>query len=153
MHRRQFLLTTAGGTIAASAAPASVTVLYGDKSVDVVPGRAGSNDLWVQAAELEGINGFELKPQGACREDVCIPVGKTLRQGKLFNLSGFAHQVHQPVVADSGVWSFGDIPLLRSSFVESRIAPDFAVPDRKGRVVHLSDFRGKKVLIVTWASW
>jgi len=45
------------------------------------------------------------------------------------------------------------MPVLRSAFVNSRIAPDFAVPDRKGRVVHLSDFRGKKVLIVTWASW
>jgi peroxiredoxin len=33
------------------------------------------------------------------------------------------------------------------------MAPDFAVPDRKGRVVRLSDFRGKKVLVVTWASW
>jgi peroxiredoxin len=37
--------------------------------------------------------------------------------------------------------------------VNSRVAPDFAVPDRKGRMVHLSDFHGKKVLVVTWASW
>jgi glutathione peroxidase-family protein len=27
------------------------------------------------------------------------------------------------------------------------------VPDRKGRIVRLSQFRGKKVLVVTWASW
>ena len=33
------------------------------------------------------------------------------------------------------------------------LAPDFAVPDRKGKIVHLSDFRGKKVLVITWASW
>ena len=31
--------------------------------------------------------------------------------------------------------------------------PDFALPDRNGKTVRLSDFRGKKVLIVTWASW
>jgi hypothetical protein len=153
MNRRDFLATTTA-TLAATAAPnPSATVLYGDKSVPVEVIRPDPTDLWIRASELKSINGFELKPQGACREDVCIPVDKKLRQGPLFNLSGFARKVHQPVVADSGVWSFGDIPLLRSAFVESRIAPDFAVPDRKGRVIHLSDFRGKKVLIVTWASW
>jgi peroxiredoxin len=33
------------------------------------------------------------------------------------------------------------------------MAPDFSVPDRKGRPVRLSQFLGKKVLLVTWASW
>jgi len=32
-------------------------------------------------------------------------------------------------------------------------APDFALPDPSGRVHRLSDHRGKKVLLVTWASW
>ena len=32
-------------------------------------------------------------------------------------------------------------------------APDFALPDRNGKIVRLSDFRGKKVVLVTWASW
>ena len=41
----------------------------------------------------------------------------------------------------------------RNGSMVARIAPDFAVPDRKGRVVHLSDFRGRKVFVVTWASW
>ena len=27
------------------------------------------------------------------------------------------------------------------------------MPDRTGKLVHLSDFRGKKVFLVTWASW
>ncbi len=136
-----------------TAAEPVATVLYADKAVGLEAVRPDPKDLWVRAADLPKLNGFELKPQGACREDVCIPVGKSLRHGEFFNLSGFAQKVHQPVVMDSGVWSFGDIPLLRGSFVNSRIAPDFAVPDRKGRMVHLSDFRGKKVLVVTWASW
>ncbi|MCZ6597977.1 MAG: redoxin domain-containing protein [Planctomycetota bacterium] len=33
------------------------------------------------------------------------------------------------------------------------LAPDFALPDRHGNLVRLSDFRGKKVLLYTWASW
>ena len=154
MQRCEFLLAAATGAVA-SAAPvsSSATVLYDDRAVPLTNTRADAGELWVRASELTAINGFELKPQGACKDEVCIPVSKDLRKGELFNLTGFARKVHQPVVADSGVWSMGGIPLMRSAFVSSRVAPDFAVPDRKGRVVHLSDFRGKKVLIVTWASW
>lgn len=94
-----------------------------------------------------------MKPQGACRADICIPIAKNLKEGDWFNLSGFARKTGEAVVSDSGVWSYGELPLLRRGFLESRIAPDFAVPDRSGRLVHLSDFRGKKVLVVTWASW
>jgi len=42
---------------------------------------------------------------------------------------------------------------LGALFVDGPAAPDFALPDRDGKMVRLSDFRGKKVLIVTWASW
>ncbi len=154
MNRRHFLITSAG-TAAAFAAPSTstTTVLYNDDAVKLDKIRPDAKDLWVRSADLPRINEFELKPQGACRADMCIPVAKNLKNGEWFNLSGFARKVHQTVVADSGVWSFGEIPVIRGSFYNSRIAPDFAVPDRKGQTVHLSDFRGKKVLVVTWASW
>ena len=32
-------------------------------------------------------------------------------------------------------------------------APDFTLPDLKGQPVHLSDFRGKTVVIDFWATW
>src|SRR5262249_43395135 len=106
-------------------------------------------------ADLPRINDFELKPQGACRADVCVPVTKNMTRGAFFNLTAFARAVGQPVVVDrrARVWSFGEIPVVRGEYLESRAAPDFSVPDRPGRLVHLSDFRGKKVLVLTWASW
>lgn len=154
MHRREFLLVSAG-TAAALAAPSttSATVLYADGNVKLDKIRPDAKDLWIRSADLPRVNQFELKPQGACRADMCIPVPKALKNGEWFNLTGFSRKVGQAVVADSGVWSFGEIPVVRGSFYSSRIAPDFAVPDRKGKIVHLSDFRGKKVLVVTWASW
>jgi peroxiredoxin len=33
------------------------------------------------------------------------------------------------------------------------MAPDFTLPDLSGTPRRLSDLRGKKVLLVTWASW
>jgi hypothetical protein len=154
MHRRNFLIASAG-TAAALAAPttSTATVLYDDASAKLDKVRTIGPDLWVRAADLPRINQFELKPQGACRADMCIPIPKTLKNGEWFNLTGFSRKVHQSFIGDSGVWSFGEIPVMRGSFYESRIAPGFSVPDRKGKIVHLSDFRGKKALVFTWASW
>jgi hypothetical protein len=157
MNRRNFLIASGASSLALALPPKpSVTILYNDHSTildKVRPDPKGSGDLWIRAADLPAVNEFHVKPQGACRADTCIPIPKDMKSGEWFNLSGFARKLHQPAVADSGVWSFGEIPVLRGEFYASRIAPDFSVPDRKGHLVHLSDFKGKKVLILTWASW
>lgn len=163
MRRRDFIRMTGAaaagfGVLPPGASGFSATVLYDDHATDLISTldpKIGQSALWVRKTDLPRINGFELKPQGACRADVCIPIKKEMKRGEYFDLTGFAKLVGQSVVIDSGarVWSFGEIPAFRGRFLESRMAPDFAVPDRKGRVVHLSDFRGKKLLVVTWASW
>lgn len=164
MRRRDFLRITGavaafGPGFASAEPPTAATVLFDDRSITldkILPDPKNSRDaLWVRKADLPRINGFELKPQGACRADVCIPIPKDMTRGEYFNITAFARKAGQTVVTDSAsqVWSFGEIPVIRGSFLSSRIAPDFAVADRRGRVVRLSDFRGKKVLVVTWASW
>jgi hypothetical protein len=164
MHRRRFLQTVGaaamlpGARARAQSAPARATVLYDDRVVALDRVRSDAKNpatLWVRKADLPRINGFELKPQGACRDDLCIPVPNTMSAGEYFDLSAFAVKTGQATVADAAarVWSFGEMPVLRGPFLESRRAPDFAVPDRRGRTVRLSDFRRKKVLVVTWASW
>ena len=142
------------------AAPApAATVLYDDKAVTLrTIGRDPKqvkDALWVRKRDLPDINEFEVKPQGACRADICIPIAKDMLRGDYFNLTAFAKKNGQTVVADTGtqVWSFGEIQALRGSFLEGRMAPDFTVPDRAGHPVHLAHLRGKKVLVTTWASW
>jgi hypothetical protein len=154
MDRRQFLLAS-GAAACASAAPetSQATVLYGDRATQLESVRTKAADLWVRAADLPRINEFEVKPQGACRADMCIPIPKELKDGAWLNLTGFARKLRQSFLQESGVWSFGEIPVVSGDYYRTRIAPDFAVPDRKGKVVHLSDFRGRKVLVITWASW
>lgn len=142
---------------AQGAAPLNgATLLYDSRAVPltrVETDAAGA--LWVLKKDLPRINGFEIKPQGACREDICIPIPRGMMRGDLFNLTAFAARVGQKFIADPAarVWSFGEIPVVQGAYVESRIAPDVAVPNRKGTPVRLSQFRGKKVLLVTWASW
>ena len=76
-------------------------------------------------------------------------------RSEYFNLTAFAKKAGQPVVAEPGarVWSFGEMQALGGGLANSRTAPDFEVPDRLGRPVRLAGFRGKKALVITWASW
>ena len=150
--RRHFVVTAAISPTL-HAAPAGTTVLFGDRTVPLSKAKLEGAELWIRPADLPRINEFELKPQGACRAEICVPIPKALSKNGWFHLTGFARRIGQTWVADGNTWSFAEIPLLRSGFLRSRIAPDFTVPDRKGRLVKLSDFRGRKALIVTWASW
>ena len=153
MNRREFFLASAAPLALAAPATTTATVLFGENAVALDKVRTDAQNLWVLKQDLPRVNEFEVKPEGACRAGVCIPLSKNLKNGEWFNLTGFARKIGETVVSDQNVYSFGEIPVLRGSFYNSRMAPDFAVPDRQGRVVHLSDFRGKKALVITWASW
>jgi hypothetical protein len=167
MKRRDFLWISAAAFAKASASQAASmteqvqaspggTVLYDSRAVTLARiATDASGTLWVQKNDLLKINGFEIKPQGACRADICIPIPRGMMRGDQFNLTAFATRVGQKFIADPAarVWSFGEIPVVQGAYLDSRIAPDVTVPDRQGKPVRLSQFRGKKVLLVTWASW
>ena len=72
-----------------------------------------------------------------------------------FNLSEFARLIKQPFANDqkNGVWYFGARAAEQNGYLASLEAPNFTLPDLNGRQHSLTDFRGKKVLLVTWASW
>lgn len=141
----------------------AVTVLYNDRAVEIEQTLPDPNDLWVVPEDLTRINDFVLKPEGACLEEICIPIVQNrdndiviTRSGQQwFSVTGFANKLRQSYVVDhdSGTWSFGEMPIHRDAFLNSAYAPDFELQDRNGKTVKLSDFRGKKVLLVTWASW
>ena len=143
MKRRDFLYTIGAATLAKAtmhAQAAGGTILYDSRAVALKSISVdASGALWVQKADLPRINGFEIKPQGACRADICIPIPRGMMKGDTFNLTAFAQRVGQKFIADpvARVWSFGEIPVLQGAYLESRIAPDVEVPDRKGRPVRL----------------
>jgi hypothetical protein len=124
---------------------------------------AATDDLWITLAELNRATRFVLKPQGVCRDELCFPVPEARRSAFLveqrpvtwFNLSEFARLVRQPAARDGeqAVWYFGPRPEEQNEYLNSLVAPDFTLPDINGRQRSLSDFRGKKVLLLTWASW
>lgn len=145
------------------AAGLSATVLFEDRVVQVEKVLADATDLWIRPEDLTAVNGFELKPEGACFEDICVPVQQDrdssifINRGNQawFSVTELADRLQQPYVADhdSGTWSFGAIPASRQRFTRQGIAPDFTLQDMDGNEVSLSDFKGKKIMLLSWASW
>lgn len=155
------LIMVLGAGISATAD--SVTAVYGGESTALSNAVVDEAGLWVSPDELPMVSGFTLKPEGACLDEVCVPVKRDAdsklyreRDGQGYvNASALAGVVNQAFAHDEGktVWSFAPVEQTQRSYVNSAVAPDFELKDRAGNVVRLSDFRGKKVLIHTWASW
>jgi hypothetical protein len=122
-----------------------------------------SADLWVTLTDLKRATRFEVKPKGVCRDELCFPIPKARRSAffmtqpkvKWFNLSEFARLVRQPTAYDEkhSTWYFGPRTEVQNGYLASLEAPAFTLPDISGKMHSLADFRGKKVLLVTWASW
>jgi len=138
---------------------ADATVLYQDRETRVKGAGSAGDDLWMPLSELKAISGWELKPEGVCKDEVCVPVPDARRQamirGDQFNLTEFARLIEQPVAHDenTSVWYFGPPAWEWKSRLTSRLAPEFTLPDLSGRMHALSDLRGKKVFLLFWASW
>ena len=138
------------------------TIIYDDRASKINGANEEAGQLWITSADLARATGFELKPQGICRNELCFPIPKDREQefvrknvgSSWFNLVAFARLVQQPVAHDEGlaIWYFG-LRSDQSQVLSSLKAPDFTLPDMNGKTSSLSDFRGKKVLLLTWASW
>jgi hypothetical protein len=141
----------------------AATVVYENRTTAVADALPDADNLWLTLPDLTSASGFVLKPQGACLDEFCVPIPRARKAAFLrnekgaqwFNLSELARTLHQPSVHNSAnaIWLFGMRPEAQMSYVNSLHAPDFTLPDWKGTQRSLSDFRGKKVLLITWASW
>jgi hypothetical protein len=149
-------------TVPAAAKEVHATIVYDDTATDLAAASEDAGQLWITTADLKRATRFEVKPQGVCRDELCFPLPKARQQEFVrktppvswFNMTAFAALVHQPVAHDAALsaWYFG----LRSDQrqqLSSLQAPDFTLPDLHGKLHRLSDFEGKKILLVTWASW
>ncbi len=120
---------------------------------------ADGDALWMAAADLPA-SGWERKPAGLCRGSLCVPIPpdrtrELVRGDGAIDLAALARLRGQPVVHDDArtVWLFDEPSGTQEHLRASLLAPDFTLPDLDGRQHTLAAERGKKVLLVSWASW
>ncbi len=142
-----------------SAATESFRVLDDGRPVSVVADVRDGRVLIARDA-LKSELGWELKSGGLCKDEICVPVrdrGALLpdaEDGRV-DLAAFAAARGRPlaVEAKARVAALGVAAAERASQLATLEAPDFELPDLSGQIHRLSDHRGKKVLLVAYASW
>ena len=136
-------------------ANASFTMIENGRSHEIAA-TSDSNPRLETEPVLEAL-GWTRKTEGRCRGDVCIPIAgrPDLITSEGVDLVGLAEVLGRPIAIDreESVASFGAETAAHGAQLASGIAPDFTLPDRTGKEHSLSSFRGKKVLLIAYASW
>ena len=111
--------------------------------------------LDIDAGAFEAATGWQIKPEGACKGEVCVPLVQSSRTGGGFDLVATADRLGMAIVveADAGLWSIGPESFGGRSLFTAE-APELTLPDViTGKDVKLSSFRGKKVVLASWAPY
>jgi hypothetical protein len=121
----------------------------GEFSVEATRGLAVAPD------DAERLTGWVLKPEGMCRDALCVPLPDAITAGGSVDLAAFWRHLGNPVLANAAadVWVLGAGAEERSTTLLGLAAPDITLPDLAGVPHSLGALRGNKVLLTTWASW
>jgi hypothetical protein len=116
---------------------------------------AARDGLWMSSADAQTVTGWTLKPEGMCRDEACVPLPASAVGTNEVDVAAFWNRLGGPVVASDrrDVWALGSPADERNAALEGLVAPDFTLPDVDGVPRTLSQLRGKKIFLATWASW
>jgi hypothetical protein len=110
-----------------------------------------TDTLELTAEQFAAGTGWEIKPQGACKAEVCVPLGAG---GADFDVRAAAERLGMAIVTDTtteisaiGPESLGDRALATAR------APELVLEDLDGNEFRLSSLHGQKVVVVSWAPY
>lgn len=108
--------------------------------------------LFIDTKEFEQRTGWAIKPEGACKDEICVPLPTPAGAAQM-DARLLAERLGMPLLHDEAhdVWCLG--PEAGERVLSSAVLPDIVLPDLEGKPFALSELRGQKVLLVAWASW
>ena len=135
---------------------ADLTFLDAEHGARPATGRVDGDRVLLDAGALAELTGWQLKPEGLCRDDVCVPVrDPDLAVDGAIDVDRFAAALARPVVvdADHGVVALGERSADRRGPIEAGVAPDFTLPQLAGGTFTFSSLGRSKKLLLAWSSW
>lgn len=132
-----------------------VTVISDETST--VDGDVSDGRILVDPTRLAEALGWELKPEGLCRADVCVPVrdpAALFVDGEL-DLAAVGAALGRPVVVDApaGLAAVALDGETRRRALTELVAPSFTLPDLDGNLHAFEEWHDRKKLLVAFASW
>ena len=101
--------------------------------------------------------GWDLKPEGLCRDAACIPHSdrSALEHPDGVDLAAVAEALGRPVLVDSDarMVAVGAPASDRQRALVNRLAPDATLLDLEGTQRRLSEWSGTRRLLVAFSSW
>lgn len=107
-------------------------------------------------ADFERATGWTIKPEGACKGDVCVPLQgvDSAHESDTIDPIRLAEAIGLPIVESPehklsaiGPEAVGERALTTAT------APELELPDVNGNPFNLSSLRGQKVLVYAWAPY
>ena len=110
------------------------------------------DSLVVAADDFARRTGWQAKPEGLCKGDVCVPAPGVEQADGTLDVQLLADRLRMPLVhdADHNLWALGP---ESGRALTSAVASDPELIDNSGNPFKLSALHGRKVLLVAWASW
>jgi hypothetical protein len=135
---------------------ATLTVITDDGASEVEGRIDDHGRVLVDASTLTGVLEWQLKPEGLCRGDLCVPVhGRLEPVDGAVDLVTAAGLLRRPALVDAS----SDVVVLgvsaddRRRALEGKQLPDLSLPDLDGVMQPVATWVGKKKLLVVFASW
>lgn len=109
--------------------------------------------LTVDPDDFSKRTGWEAKPEGLCKGDLCVPAPSALQPDGTLSVEVLAERLGMPLITDeaSGLMALG--PESGGTALTTVQVPDITLADVDGNPFSLSSMHGKQVLLVAWASW
>ena len=113
--------------------------------------------LLVDPSQLPAALGWQLKDEGLCRDEMCVPVRDRDRLfvGDRIDVAAVADALGRPMVvdADAAVAAMALPSEERRRALRDHRAPPFTLPDLDGRLHSLDEWHGRKKLLIAFSTW